>query len=194
MILHHFPQTETRAFQAKYDDLPWRDSEDDFVAWCEGRTGYPIVDAGMRELNTTGYMHNRLRMITASFLTKDLRIHWKKGERYFARKLLDYDLSQNIGGWQWAASTGTDAQPYFRIFNPVSQSLKFDPKGEYIRAFVPELRAYPDTLIHAPWKAGELAQRGYGCVIGEDYPTPIVNHAQAREAALAMFKNVASTR
>lgn len=188
MILHHFPHTQTRAFQPQYDDLPWRDSEKDFAAWCEGRTGYPIVDAGMRELNTTGYMHNRLRMIVASFLTKDLRISWRKGERYFARKLLDYDLSQNLGGWQWAASTGTDAQPYFRIFNPVSQSQKFDPMGEYIRRYVPELRGYPEKLIHAPWKAGELDQRGFGCVIGEDYPKPIVDHAEAREAALAMYR------
>ncbi len=192
MILHHFPHTQTHAFQPQYDRLAWRDSEQDFAAWCNGLTGYPIVDAGMRELNATGFMHNRLRMITASFLTKDLRIDWKKGEQYFARKLLDYDLSQNIGGWQWAASTGTDAQPFFRIFNPVSQSEKYDSNGEYIRQFVPELREYPDRLIHAPWKAGELDQRGYGCINGEDYPAPIVDHAKAREAARAMFRSAAT--
>ena len=189
MILHHFPHTERKAFQSQYDDVKWRHDRKQFEAWCEGRTGYPIVDAGMRQLNETGYMHNRLRMVTASFLTKDLRIDWKWGERYFARKLLDYDLSQNLGGWQWSASIGTDAQPYFRIFNPVMQSEKFDEDGEFIRRFVPELAKYPAPLIHAPWEAEPLDQEGYGCIIGTDYPEPIVDHSEARKATLEMFKS-----
>ncbi len=193
MILHHFPETEQHAFQPEYEDLPWRKDKKEFAAWCEGRTGYPIVDAAMRELNTTGYMHNRARMITASFLTKDLRIDWKWGERYFARTLLDYDLSQNLGGWQWSASTGTDAQPYFRIFNPISQSKRFDPEGAYIRTYVPELKDYPDDAIHAPWEASEDEQEEYGAVIGRDYPRPMVDHDVARKAALAMFQEARAT-
>jgi len=188
MILHHFPHTEEDAFNDNFNDLPWRESEDDLQAWCEGRTGYPIVDAGMHELNTTGYMHNRVRMIVASFLTKDLRIHWKHGERYFARKLLDFDLSQNLGGWQWAASTGTDAQPYFRIFNPVRQSERFDPDGEYIRHFVPELKDVKGKAIHAPWEKPSLFKEQTGDKIGAEYPEPIVDHSEARDAALKMFK------
>lgn len=188
MILHHFPHTEDRAFQEKFDGLPWRRDETLFRAWCEGRTGYPIVDAGMRQLNTTGYMHNRLRMITASFLTKDLFIDWKWGERYFARRLLDFDLSQNLGGWQWSASIGTDAQPYFRIFNPTAQSKRFDPDGAYIRRYVPELARYPDRFIHEPGKAARGQQREWGCLIGRDYPAPVVDHARARVETLATFK------
>lgn len=190
MILHHFPHTQTRAFQSVYDGLPWQDDEGQFAAWCEGRTGYPIVDAGMRELNTTGYMHNRLRMITANFLTKDLRIDWRRGERYFARKLLDYDLSQNLGGWQWSASIGTDAQPYFRIMNPVLQSRKFDADGTYIRRFVPELAGYSSDAIHAPWETDAAEQKRADCIIGRDYPLPMVDHHAARDAALAMFKAI----
>ena len=189
MILHHFPHTEHQAFQTQFEALPWKKNERMFQAWCEARTGYPIVDAAMRELNTTGYMHNRARMIVASFLTKDLLIDWKWGERYFARKLLDYDLSQNLGGWQWSASIGTDAQPYFRIFNPILQSERFDSEGRYIRAYVPELRGYPDDAIHAPWKVPPIAQSQFGAVIGRDYPAPIIDHAQARAAALALFKS-----
>lgn len=188
MILHHFPATQNHAFLPDFDRLPWRRDKRLLDAWCEGRTGYPIVDAAMRELNSTGYMHNRARMIVASFLTKDLLIDWKLGERFFARKLLDYDLSQNLGGWQWSASVGTDAQPYFRIFNPVSQSERFDPEGRYIRTFVPELKGYPNDAIHAPWEVGPLLQAQYGAVIGRDYPAPIVDHDVARKEALAMFQ------
>ncbi len=188
-ILFHFPHTETRAFQPAGDRLRWSHDERLFRAWCEGMTGYPIVDAGMRQLNTTGWMHNRLRMITASFLTKDLHIDWKWGERYFARRLLDYDLSQNLGGWQWAASIGTDAQPWFRVFNPVLQSGRYDADGEFIRRYVPELKRYPPEAIHAPWQADAETQRRCRCVVGRDYPAPVVDHATARAAALAMFRN-----
>jgi len=190
MVLHHWPHITTKAFQPAYDALEWRQDRGDFAAWCEGRTGFPIVDAAMRQLNTTGYMHNRLRMVAASFLTKDLRIDWRWGERYFADKLLDYDLSQNVGNWQWSASIGTDAQPYFRVFNPVAQSERFDPDGAFIRKFVPELAGFPADCIHEPHASGPLEQRGYGCVIGEDYPAPIVDHAAARLASIAMFKKV----
>jgi len=188
MILHHWPHITTRSFQPAYEDLEWRHDRSDFKAWCEGQTGFPIVDAAMRQLNTTGYMHNRLRMIAASFLTKDLRIDWRWGERYFAEKLLDYDLSQNIGNWQWSASIGTDAQPYFRVFNPASQSERFDSDGTFIRRFVRELANYPAEFVHEPHKAGPLEQRGFGCVIGEDYPAPMVDHAAARLASIDMFK------
>jgi deoxyribodipyrimidine photo-lyase len=162
-ILWHFPHAETSAFKQQYNDLEWENNTRLFQAWCEGRTGYPLVDAGMRQLNTTGWMHNRVRMIVAAFLTKDLLISWQWGERYFMQKLIDADLASNNGGWQWSASTGTDAQPYFRIFNPTSQAKKFDPEGVYIRRFVPEA----DTLA---------------------YPAPIVDHARQRVRALAMFK------
>ena len=142
MILWHHPHVVDRAYRPEYDRIAWEtgpQAQEDFRAWCDGRTGYPIVDAGMRQLNQTGYMHNRLRMITASFLTKDLGIDWRRGERYFAQHLNDYDLAANNGGWQWAASTGCDAQPYFRIFNPVTQSERFDPRGQFIRRYVPEV-------------------------------------------------------
>jgi deoxyribodipyrimidine photo-lyase len=161
-ILWHFPHVETSAFKEEYNGLEWENNKDLFKAWCEGRTGYPIVDAGMRQLNTTGWMHNRVRMIVATFLTKDLLISWRWGERYFMKKLLDADLASNNGGWQWSASTGTDAQPYFRIFNPTSQAEKFDPEGHYIHRYVREV----DTLA---------------------YPMPIVDHARQRVKALAMY-------
>jgi deoxyribodipyrimidine photo-lyase len=141
----------------------------------------------MRQLNQTGYMHNRLRMIAASFLTKDLGIDWRRGERYFAQQLNDYDLASNNGGWQWAASTGCDAQPYFRIFNPVTQSRKFDPEGRFIRRYVPELAHLDDTAVHAPWLAGQDAQRAAGRTAGSHYPTPIVDHAEARLRTLERY-------
>jgi len=162
-IMQHFPHVTERAFNKKYDNIPWLNSESDFYKWCNGLTGYPIVDAGMRELNATGYMHNRVRMITASFLTKHLLIDWRWGEACFASKLLDYELASNNGGWQWAAGTGTDAQPWFRIFNPYAQAEKFDPQSEYIKKWIPEYNT-------------------------PAYPLPMIDHKKARERALATYK------
>jgi len=189
MILHHHPRVATRAFKPAYDAIRWPNDPLLFDAWCAGRTGYPIVDAAMRQLNQTGYMHNRLRMITASFLVKDLHIDWRWGEKYFARHLNDFDLAANNGGWQWAASTGCDAQPYFRIFNPVTQSRKFDPDGTFIRSYLPELARCDAKAIHAPWLMSADAQRKTGVVIDRDYPAPIVDHAAARAQTLALFKS-----
>lgn len=182
MILYHYPETAHCEFIRKYRDrLNWRDSEADFLAWTEGRTGYPVVDAAMRQLLRTGWMHNRARMIVASFFTKHLRLDWRLGEEFFAQHLMDYDLASNVGGWQWASSTGTDAQPYFRIFNPILQGEKFDPAGVYVRRYVKELSEFKGKNIHQPW-ADQSA---------EHYPRPIVNHATARDEALKMFKQVA---
>ena len=190
-ILHHHPHVVGHAYKREYDRIKWAHgarAEAHFQAWCGGRTGYPLVDAAMRQLNQTGYMHNRLRMVTASFLVKDLGIDWRRGEAYFAEKLLDFDLAANNGGWQWAASTGCDAQPYFRIFNPVSQSEKFDPQGRFIRRYVPELAALPDAALHAPWLArpADLAA-AQDVVLGRDYPQPVVQHDEARAETLARF-------
>lgn len=167
MILYHFPYVVTRPFKPQYEAIKWRNHPDEFRAWCEGQTGYPIVDAGMRELNRTGFMHNRVRMITAGFLTKHLLIDWRKGERYFAKKLLDYDLAANNGNWQWAAGCGCDAAPYFRIFSPARQQEKFDPDYAYTRRWVPEYES-------------------------SDYPKPVVDHATARDRALAAYSVVRS--
>jgi len=186
-ILWRNPRVVAHAFKSKYDALEFPNDPAKFAAWREGRTGYPIVDAAMRQINATGYMHNRLRMIAASFLVKDLLVDWRWGERYFADTLLDYDLASNNGGWQWAASTGCDAQPYFRIFNPVSQSKRFDPAGDVIRRYLPELAALDSDAIHAPWLVPPAVRRAKRVVIGRDYPAPIVDHAAARTAALALF-------
>jgi deoxyribodipyrimidine photo-lyase len=187
MILDRFPQVVAAAFKPEYDTIGWDDWPEGLAAWQQGRTGYPLVDAAMRQLNYSGWMHNRLRMVVASFLSKDLGLDWRLGERYFAEQLNDFDLSANNGGWQWAASSGCDAQPYFRIFNPVTQSEKFDPEGRFIRRYVPELARVPDKYIHAPWKMGRLEQEALGIVIGRDYPAPIVDHAAARERTLARY-------
>jgi len=176
-ILAKFPNVERESFNPKYRKLKWGDNEKYFRAWTEGKTGYPIVDAGMRELNTTGWMHNRVRMIVASFLTKDLLVNWQWGERYFMEKLLDGDLAPNNGGWQWSASTGCDPQPYFRIFNPYLQSKKFDPEGAYIRRFVPELAHLSARDIHEP---PAHSRNGY--------PAPIVDHSEQRDKALELFR------
>lgn len=189
-ILYHRPDLQHgHAYKPEYDGLPFPNDTAWFAAWCEGRTGYPIVDAAMRQLNETGYMHNRLRMVVASFLVKDLLIDWRWGERYFEQKLIDFDFAANNGGWQWAASTGCDAQPYFRIFNPQSQSEKFDPQGKFIRKYVPELAALDDQQIHAPW-ADKFRKKGlFDKGLSLDYPLPVVDHAQQRESALRLYKN-----
>ncbi len=189
-ILWHHPHAAIGSFKPAYDAIRWPGTDAHFAAWCEGRTGYPIVDAAMRQLNRTGYMHNRLRMVVASFLAKDLLVDWRRGERYFADRLLDFDLAANNGGWQWAASTGCDAQPYFRIFNPVSQSERFDPQGKFIRRYVPELAKVPERWIHAPWTLPPIEQQAAGFAIGRDYPAPVVDHAVQRERALALYKAV----
>jgi deoxyribodipyrimidine photo-lyase len=189
-ILHHHPQVVAASFKPEHDRIQWEDgpgAEAMFEAWCQGRTGYPLVDAAMAQINQTGYMHNRLRMVVASFLTKDLGIDWRWGERYFARHLNDFDLAANNGGWQWAASSGCDAQPYFRIFNPVTQSRRFDPDGRFIRRYLPQLAALPDAALHAPWEARPLDLAAAGLVLGRDYPLPVVRHDDARLRTLARF-------
>ena len=192
-ILHHHPHVVGASFKPDYDRIVWEHGEAAnalFAAWCEGRTGYPLVDAAMAQINQTGYMHNRLRMVVASFLTKDLGIDWRWGEAYFATHLNDFDLAANNGGWQWAASTGCDAQPYFRIFNPVTQSEKFDAGGRFIRRYLPQLAALPDKLIHAPWLAKPADLLAAGITLGRDYPRPIVDHDEARQRTLARFSVV----
>ena len=188
-VLWHHPRVVAHAFRAEYDGLAFPNDPARFAAWRDGNTGYPIVDAAMRQMNTTGYMHNRLRMIAASFLVKDLLVDWRWGERYFAQALIDYDLASNNGGWQWAASTGCDAQPYFRIFNPVAQSERFDAKGTFIRRYVPELAALDGGDIHAPWQLAPEKLRAKKIVLGREYPPPIVDHARARQQALALFRS-----
>ena len=189
-ILHHNPQVASgRAFKADFENIPFPNDQNLFKAWCEGKTGYPLVDAAMRQINQTGFMHNRLRMVAASFLVKDLLIDWRWGERYFAEHLIDFDLSANNGGWQWAASTGCDAQPWFRIFNPITQSEKFDAAGKFIRKYVPELVSCSDKEIHAPWQIPPLRQQSIGVIIGKNYPAPVVEHAVQRTQALALYKN-----
>lgn len=183
MILYTHPHVHERAFKPAYDAIGWESGDEAgelFAAWCEGRTGYPLVDAAMAQLNQTGFMHNRLRMVTASFLVKDLGIDWRWGERYFALKLIDYDMASNTGGWQWAASTGCDAQPYFRIFNPVTQSQRFDPQGQFIRRYLPQLAGLNAKEIHAPWLAAPHR-------VPAGYPGPVVAHEEARKKTLARF-------
>ena len=188
-ILHHNPHIDAgKAFKPEFETLAFPNNPDYFKAWCEGKTGYPLVDAAMRQLNNTGFMHNRLRMVAASFLVKDLLIDWRWGERYFAEKLIDFDFSANNGGWQWAASTGCDAQPWFRIFNPVTQSERFDANGRFIRKYVPELSNCNDKEIHAPWLMTAQRQSDIQTIIGRDYPSPVVNHATQRELTLALYK------
>ncbi len=187
MILSHHPHVVGHSFKREFDHVQFDNDKTKFAAWCEGRTGYPLVDAAMRQINATGYMHNRLRMIAASFLVKDLHIDWRWGEQYFADNLNDFDLSANNGGWQWAASTGCDAQPYFRIFNPVTQSERFDAEGRFIRKYVSELAKVKGKFIHAPWLLGPIEQQAAGCVIGKDYPAPIVDHDWARKLTLERY-------
>jgi len=185
-----FPDLDRRPRRAEYEAIEWEegpDADDAFAAWIEGRTGYPFVDAGMRQLADTGWMHNRVRMVTASFLVKDLLIDWRRGEQYFRRMLTDADPAQNAGNWQWVAGTGLDAAPYFRIFNPVTQSRRFDPEGSYIRRWVPALTALDDDAIHAPWECRPLDLAAADVVLGQTYPAPIVDHAAARDRTLAAY-------
>ena len=182
-VLHNFPHVTKGAFRPEYDRLAWSENREHFAAWCEGRTGFPIVDAAMRCLNATGTMHNRLRMIVAMFLTKDLLIHWQWGDRYFMKQLVDGDMAANNGGWQWSAGTGTDAAPYFRIFNPVSQAEKFDAEGKFVRRWIPELKDFPDDLIQQPWENPLLLAKS-------KYASRIVLHDEQRVKCLAMFKAV----
>lgn len=192
-ILHHNPNVaDGETFNPQFNNLVFDNNQDYFEAWCEGRTGFPIIDAAMRQINQTGYMHNRLRMVVASFLVKDLLIDWRWGERYFAEHLIDYDFSANNGGWQWAASTGCDAQPWFRIFNPTTQSKRFDQYGKFIRKYLPELSNCSDKEIHQPWQISSQRQKMIGLIIGEDYPKPIVDHAIQRLSALALYKNASN--
>jgi deoxyribodipyrimidine photo-lyase len=191
-LTFQFPDIDRLAIRSEYDNIDWRtgtSSDDEFAAWTQGQTGYPIVDAGMRQLQQTGWMHNRVRMITASFLVKDLLIDWRRGERHFRHLLSDGEPSQNAGNWQWVAGTGPDAAPYFRIFNPITQSKKFDPDGTYIRRWVPELADLHRRDIHAPWEAGALDLAAAGVVLGDTYPPPIVNHAEARDRTLSAYKS-----
>jgi deoxyribodipyrimidine photo-lyase len=186
-ILYHFPHVRQQSFRANLRAIRWENDEADFAAWCQGRTGYPVVDAAMRQLAESGWMHNRARMIVASFLVKDLLIDWRWGERYFMQHLVDGDPAANNGGWQWTAGTGTDAAPYFRVFNPLLQGKKHDPQGATIHRWLPELAHVPDKFLHQPWKMPLEVQREASCVIGQDYAAPIVDHAWARERALAAY-------
>ena len=196
-VLHHLPHVVTSSCKPEYDKVRFehgRHADEAFAAWCEGRTGYPLVDAAMAQINRTGWMHNRLRMVTASFLTKDLGIDWRRGEAYFAEHLIDYDLAANNGGWQWAASTGCDAQPWFRIFNPVTQSRRFDPQGKFIRRYLPALAGLGDDLIHALWEAGPIELEAAGVELGRSYSRPIVDHAEARAKTLQRYGVVSAAK
>jgi deoxyribodipyrimidine photo-lyase len=196
-VLHHHPHVVGHAFRSEFEGLRWArgaDADARFAAWCAGRTGYPLVDAGMRQLAATGYMHNRLRMVTASFLSKDLGLDWRRGEAWFALLLNDFELASNNGNWQWAASTGCDAQPWFRIFNPVTQSQRFDPAGAFIRRFVPELAKLRAPDIHAPWQAKPETLAEAGITLGRDYPPPIVDHDEARAQTLERYGSLRGGR
>ncbi|MEM8739562.1 MAG: deoxyribodipyrimidine photo-lyase [Planctomycetota bacterium] len=189
-VLYHFPETPTEPLQAKYADFPWDNNKEALKQWQKGQTGYPIVDAGMRQLYATGWMHNRVRMIVASFLVKDLLISWEEGAAWFWDTLVDADLASNTLGWQWAGGCGADAAPYFRIFNPVLQGEKFDGDGDYVRRWVPELAELPNKVLHKPWEAEASTLEEAGVVLGEDYPERIVDHQKARESALAALDAV----
>ena len=189
-LLHHFPDLATKNFNARFDAFPWRDDSAGLRAWQRGLTGYPVVDAGMRQLWHTGWMHNRVRMVAASFLIKHLLIDWRHGERWFWDTLVDADPASNSASWQWVAGSGADAAPYFRIFNPVLQGEKFDPHGAYVRQWVPELAGLPDSLIHKPWRASPLELVEAGVALGTTYPAPIVDHDTARQRALDALRTI----
>ena len=189
-LLYNEPMLPTKNLQRKFDNFPWRDDEVSLLRWQRGQTGYPIVDAGMRELWETGYMHNRVRMIVGSFLVKNLLLHWQHGARWFWDTLVDADLANNSASWQWIAGCGADAAPFFRIFNPVLQGKKFDAGGVYVRRFVPELAAMPDKFLHNPWEAPAEVLADAGVRLGDNYPEPIVDLKASRERALAAFKSL----
>jgi deoxyribodipyrimidine photo-lyase len=189
-VLRHFPGNAHDEFQQRYrGEIRWNDDDEQFRAWCDGQTGYPLVDAGMRQLRREGFMHNRARLVVASFLTKDLGIDWRAGERWFMRLLLDGDQANNNGNWQWIASVGVDPQPFYRrIYNPARHMERFDPEGHYVRRYVPELAGVPDPYLRAPWDMPEDVQRECGCLIGRDYPAPIVDHSKARKEAFDRYQ------
>ena len=189
-LLYHFPSLPHRNLQRRFDGFPWADDDALFDAWSKGRTGFPIIDAGMRQLWQTGWMHNRVRMIVASFLVKNLLIRWQRGEAWFWDTLVDADHANNAASWQWVAGSGADAAPYFRIFNPLLQGEKFDPKGDFVRRFVPELARLPDKFIHKPWDAPALVLAEAGVTLGETYPERIVDLAATRERALRAFETI----
>jgi deoxyribodipyrimidine photo-lyase len=193
-ILDSFPHVAAESFHRDYDAVEWSDNPEKFLAWCAGETGFPVVDAAMRQLTTEGWMHNRGRMIVASFLTKDLHIDWRKGEEFFMKHLADGDPALNNGGWQWSAGTGNDAQPWFRIFNPVLQGKKFDPDGTYIRKYLPELAGVPAGYVHEPWAMPRHVQEQSGCRIGADYPSPIVDHAKERAETIMRYSVIKKGR
>jgi deoxyribodipyrimidine photo-lyase len=193
-LLYHFPHTPTQPLKTDFNAFPWREDPAALHAWQQGRTGYPIVDAGMRELWATGWMHNRVRMLVASFLAKDLLIPWQAGAAWFWDTLVDADLANNTMGWQWTAGSGADASPYFRIFNPILQGEKFDPQGHYVRRWVPELKTLPDKWIHRPWEAPLLILAQAGITPGETYPHPLVDHFEAKERALSALKSLRNTQ
>ena len=189
-LLHNFPEMEKNNLRKEFDKFNWIKNDEFLEKWKKGLTGYPIVDAGMRELYETGWMHNRVRMITASFLVKHLRIHWNEGEKYFRNSLLDFNIANNVSGWQWVAGTGADAAPYFRIFNPILQGEKFDPNGEYVTKWCPELKNVPIEFLHKPWEMPEQLQNQINFKLGHSYPLPIVKHVEARNSALKAFQDL----
>lgn len=188
-ILYHFPETVEHPFKMEFNEFPWRNNDSERLAWQKGKTGYPIIDAGMRQLWQTGWMHNRVRMLVASFLVKHLLHSWKSGAAWFADTLVDADLANNTLGWQWVAGCGVDAAPYFRIFNPVTQGLKFDPDGSFVRRYLPELEGVPNKFIHSPWKLPVEMQKETGCIIGQTYPEPICGLIEGRIRALSVWRN-----
>jgi deoxyribodipyrimidine photo-lyase len=192
-LLYHFPHLVNTNLQKKFDNFKWLDNQDHLKSWQKGMTGYPIIDAGMRQLYETGYMHNRVRMIVGSFLVKNLLIHWKYGQEWFWDTLVDADIASNSASWQWVAGTGADAAPYFRIFNPVTQSKKFDPNGDYIKKYIPELKNIHSKYIHLPSELDSKSLRSYGVELGNDYPNPIVDLSITRERALDAFKELSKS-